>query len=401
MNPVSPLCQNMCAAVRPPVKPGFGWLASVALSLPLMLLTVLFIFYSPNKTPGTPGQTLAAGAIVWVVLNGLFLAMLKTGRTDRYRTVLFVATAIAFGLTFIPNLLAARGSMIIERSDVVDGRLPMCHIVIPMLLIPAALKQTIIFPGSLIEGFASIGSMLVLWLGASLALGRGWCSWVCFYGGYDEGVSRLGAKSWIKRLDRRWTYLPVAILLTVVLTSAAILSPTYCEWVCPFRAVSEFDKVVSLKYALQAVIFVGLFIGFVIVLPFLTKKRTQCSFLCPMGVFQGWTNHLAPHRVAIDPDRCTRCGLCVRNCPTLSLTTDSVAAGRTLSSCTRCGRCLDVCPRSAVSFHVKGTRLFARPRLARLLFLYPAMILLSAVGGSMMVGAVIRILKFCSTGSLL
>jgi len=379
---------------------GFGWPASIAICLPLMLLSALLL--TPRQGIAlSPLQGRLASGCVWLLINGLFLAMIRTGRTDQYRRILFVTTAVAFALTFMPNLLQVRGSMLVERADMVDGHIPMCHIVIPMLLIPAALKQTIIFPGSLLEGFASIGSMLVLWLGATLALGRGWCSWICFYGGFDEGCSRLAGRSWVRRIDPRWTYLPVAVLFTVMLLSAASLSPTYCEWVCPFRAVSEFEKVTTAKLALQSAIFAALFLTFVIVLPILTGKRTQCALLCPMGVFQGWTNRFTLHRVSVDGAKCTSCGLCVRECPTLSITRESLARGGALTSCTKCGRCVDTCPRGALSHHIKGTALRSRPRLARVLFLYPAMLLLSAVGGGMMTGALLRIFRLLCTGSML
>jgi hypothetical protein len=33
--------------------------------------------------------------------------------------------------------------------------------------------------------------MLALWVGATLILGRGWCSWGCFFGGIEEGFVQL------------------------------------------------------------------------------------------------------------------------------------------------------------------------------------------------------------------
>lgn len=121
----------------------------------------------------------------------------------------------------------------------ISGETPFCHLVIPMIIVPVAVTRTIIFPGSLLEGFANVASMIVLWLGVSLALGRGWCSWGCFYGGLDEGFSRVLKKPVIKKIDRKWIYLPFAVLLVIVLTSALTLSPPYCEWLCPFKAVTS------------------------------------------------------------------------------------------------------------------------------------------------------------------
>lgn len=378
-----------------------GWAASIGLTLPMMLFTGLLLIGGPealaNSSPLRAGATLT----VWLALNAVFFAMLRTGRTNRYRTALFVTVAVSFVLTFIPNLLETRGSIALTTADMIEGKTPFCHMVIPMVLVPAALTKTIIFPGSLLTGYASIGSMLVLWLAASLTLGRGWCSWVCFFGGLDEGCSHLKKKPVIKSVDRRWTYLPLAILLVIVLASAATLSPTYCEWLCPFKAVTEFEAVTDARTLVQTFVFVTLFVALVIVLPILTRKRTQCALFCPMGAFQGWTNKLNLHQIRINRDLCADCGRCVRECPTYSITEASVAQGGTLTSCTKCGQCVDVCARQAVSFHIKGTKPFASPRLARTLFLYPAFLFMAAIGGGMMIGALLRIMKLVTTGSLL
>ena len=379
----------------------FGWLGSIAVCLPMLLLTALLVSGGPEHMARMAPVEKLATLGVWGVLNAAFLAMIRTGRTDRIRAGLFIAMALSFVLTFMPNLLEVRGNIAITAGNAIDGKTPFCHMVIPSIIIPAALKKTIIFPGSLVEGFASIGTMLVIWITVSLAIGRGWCSWVCFYGGLDEACSRIARKPFLKSIDRRWTYVPLAVLIAVVLTSAATLSPTYCEWLCPFKSVTEFEAITSVKILFQTIIFAGLFVGLVIVLPLLTKKRTQCALLCPMGAFQGWTNFANLHRIAIDTDVCTRCGLCVKSCPTLSITPESVAEGRALSTCTKCGRCIDSCPKKAIGYHLRGTRFRASPRLARVLFLYPATLLLVAMGSGMMIGAILRLVKLATTGSLI
>jgi ferredoxin len=86
---------------------------------------------------------------------------------------------------------------------------------------------------------------------------------------------------------------------------------------------------------------------------------------------------------------------------TLSLTPESVAEGRALSTCTKCGRCIDACPKQAIRFHVRGTQPGGHPRLARVLFLYPAMLFYSAMGSHMIIGALMRLVKLISTGSMI
>jgi ferredoxin-type protein NapH len=371
---------------------------ALLLCLPMMLLSGMMI--TGGALPEDPLWLVSMG-VAFLLVNGAFFLMLTTGETHRYRSLLFVTTAVGFVIFFITNLLETRGSMILTAENVISGETPFCHLVIPMIILPAAINRTIIFPGSLLKGFASIATMVVLWIGASLALGRGWCSWGCFYGGLDEGFSKALKKPVIKKIDRKWIYLPFAVLLVVVLTSALTLSPTYCAWLCPFKAVTEFAEVTSFTAVIQTIIFVSLFLGTVVVLPMLTKRRVQCGLFCPFGAMQSFVNKINVFEIRIDTGKCSQCKRCVRECPTFSLDESSLESGKPLITCTKCGCCVDLCPKGAISYHIKGTPLGVKANTARILFLYPALILLSAIGGGMIASGLWRILKLLTTGSMM
>ncbi len=372
---------------------------SILLCLPMLAITLLML--SRGRVPAM-GPPMIAFIAVYVFLNGTFFLMIHTGKTDRWRAPAFVAYSLLFVVSFISHLVESRGSMQVSEANIIEGLAPFCHIVIPMTLVPAALTKTIIFPGNIIGGFASIASMFALWIGVSLSIGRGFCSWFCFYGGMDEGFSRLRKKPVFKNIHPRWKYLPYAVLLVVVIWAAATMIPVYCQWLCPFKTVTEFSAIVSVQTLIQAVIFVSLFIALVIVLPLLTKRRTQCAFFCPFGAFQSFTNKLNVFEVRVDPDKCTKCGVCARECPTLSIDREKASGGRAALTCTKCGKCVDVCPQRASFFHVKGTPLAAgRAEVYRRLFLYPAFLFLATMSGGMMQDALVRIMKLATTGSLL
>jgi polyferredoxin len=370
---------------------------AIVLSLPIALLMPMMIM-GGQSGPREPLQ-LAGMAVAYIFTVVAFFLLAFTGRTYKYRSAFFIIYAVAFVLTFIPALIETRGSMAVTQSDMVQGQTPFCHMVIPTTLIPAALSRTIIFPGSMVEGFASIGSMLVLWLGASIALGRGWCSWACFYGGLDEGFSRIGRKPVIKNISRKWIYLPFGILVAIMLLSAAMLTPMYCAWLCPFKAVTEFEAVTSATVLVQTIIFVSLFAGLVVVGPILTKRRTQCGLFCPMGAFQSFTNKLNIFDIRIDPDKCVQCGRCEISCPTFSIDRESIGKGKTRMTCTKCGKCVDECPKRAISYHIKGTPVGVKSHIARMAFLYPAFLFLAIMASGMISGAVYRILLLATTGS--
>ena len=373
-------------------------LKTFLLCLPMLLLTSVML--SGGKIPGEPSRLFAL-AVTFVFFNLSFFLMLHQGRTDRYRAILFVTYAVAFVISFIAHLVEVRGSMALSQANMIEGETPFCHVVIPMTLIPAALTRTIIFPGTITGRFASIAGMFVLWIGASLSLGRGFCGWACFFGGLEDGFSRVLKRPVIKRINHSWSYLPYAVLLVVVLTAAVSLSPTYCMWLCPFKTVTEYVQVTSVKILIQTIMFLSLFVGLVIVLPILTRRRTQCGLLCPFGAFQSFTNKVNAFDVRIDQDRCVRCGQCIKACPTFSMDEASIDRGESRITCMKCGKCVDTCPKGAISYHVKGTPLSGRTDLPRLLFLYPAFLFMTVMAGRNIQDAVVRIIKMAVTGSMI
>jgi polyferredoxin len=384
------------------LRPSRNLWKTLLIVLPVFLFSLLLVSHD-LQSANSDGNLLRPIALVitFIFMNSIFIMMVKSGQVDKYRSIAFFTYAVCFIISFIPSLIEARGSNTFTSADMLQGKIPFCHIVIPMTLIPAILKRTIIFPGSMLEGFASIASMVVIWIGVSLALGRGFCSWGCFYGGLEDGFSRLLKKPLIKKINPKWRYLSFAILLGVVLSSIATLSPTYCTWLCPFKAVTEYEKISTFLVMIQTVIFVLLFLSLVVIMPVFTKKRTQCSFLCPFGAMQSFTNKINAFEVRIDKDKCIGCKVCVAVCPTFSMDEDDLKAGKTNLTCTKCGKCIGHCPKGAISLEINGTSIsHHKGGRIRLFFLYPAFVLLLIMGSGMMQNAIYRILLLITTGKM-
>ncbi len=334
---------------------------------------------------------------IWILLTVFFFRMLVTGKTHRYRSALLIMLAIAVPLYLIPQLVELYGTNMLTKEMTLSAKAKFCPLALGAVLLPAVLKRVVIFPGTITEGVG----WFFLWIGASLAIGRGWCSWGCIFGGWDEFFSRLRKKPVIKRVDRKWRFLPFAILLAIVLLSAVTFHPIYCEWLCPFKVVSEFEAPTSLATKVALGIFPLTFLGLVVTLPLLTKKRIQCALFCPFGALQSFFNKINIFELRIDLDKCSQCKRCLRECPTFSLDDGSLVSGKALMSCTRCGQCVDACPKGAMSYHIKGTRIGVSANAARLLFLYSAYILFCGFGANVVSDALWRVLRLITTGSMI
>ncbi|MFL7810910.1 MAG: 4Fe-4S binding protein [Anaerolineae bacterium] len=383
--------------------PRLGVWKGLLLWLPIALISAL----TPMQVlqSGEVGLYGLAALIAWVVFNAFFALIFITGKTHRFRAVLFVLVAVALPLEFIPYMIETYGSMMLSEATMLSSGASFCPLTMPMILIPALFKRVVIFPGELLPGAAhgAFSVMFIVWVGSSLALGRGWCSWGCFYGGWDELFSRIRVRKrpLFRKIDRRWIYLPFAVLLAIVLLSALTYGPVYCEWLCPFKIVTEFQAPSSALAIFQIATFVSLFIGLVVVLPLLSRRRVQCGLFCPFGAMQSLLNKINIFEVRIDTEKCSKCQRCLRSCPTFSLDESSLESGKPLLTCTKCAACIDACPQGAIAYHIKGTRIGVRPNVARGLYLYPAMILMSFIGAGIFASGLYRVLKLVATGSMI
>jgi ferredoxin-type protein NapH len=373
---------------------GFKKSAGLSLIYTLPMFLITFVLISGGRPDFSNPASAAAMLVTFLLVNVLYFMMHYTGKTDRYRAVLFIVFALTLSFTLISNMLAMRHSMSFSQADIMECKLPFCHLVIPMMLIPAILTKSLIFPGSVIGGFANISSMVVLWFVATLVLGRGFCSWGCFYGGWDDGFSRIRKKSVNKKISDIWKWMPFAALLLVSLTAALTLVPTYCDWICPFKAVTEFEKVTSVESAAKAGVFISLFAGLVVVLPVMTKKRTQCSFLCPLGAINSLSNKITPFTVKIDKSRCNECFKCVGICPLFAITREGVKEGNISVFCSKCGKCIDSCSKNAMLYGIKGVPAGSMKNFPRNLFLFVSFLFMAVFSSGSIINSLQSIFSY-------
>lgn len=388
-----PFWENMshCRENNEQASPGKSRGKALLLTLPMLAITAAML---SGEGAFASGGSVLAYLSALLFLNFIFYRMVRTGKTDKYRAIVFITLAGAAAFSFMSFFLELRGAFGVTPSEIMRGEVPACHMVLPMLFLPALLSKTVVFPGLITGGYASIAVLAVFWLAGTLVIGKGYCSWFCFLGGFEDGFSRIFKSPVVKNIRPDLRLLPFAVLLTAVLTSAYTLTHTYCEWVCPYKMVTEFEQVVSVKLLVQSAIFIVMFAALVVILPLLTKLRTQCAFFCPFGAMQTLAGRLSPFEVRIDTEKCSRCGKCLTECPDFSLDAASLERGKPHMSCHLCGKCVDLCPDKAIFFHIKGTSLKTGLEAQRIFFLYPAFIFLSGITGMNLQQALLRMIGF-------
>lgn len=283
---------------------------------------------------------------------GTAFAIVYTGRVSFFRRIFFSVSALAFLIHFKLSLLG--GVFTAPPSEA-----PFCHIAMAPYFLNYLYQQYL----ALMSGGWKLWGPLTLgaaWLFITLAIGRGWCSWACFYGGIDDGLCSLARRPLLKtgHWAQKLRDLPAALLVFMLLVSLALTLPVYCLWLCPFKLTEAFldggAVVRRLQYWLMFASLAALVIG-----PLLTKKRIFCSFLCPFAAWQAFWGRLNPFRVTPDDKKCTGCMACAGICPVMAIKTGPGGRPEILPYCNLCGQCLEACP-GGLRYTVFGRDLPAR-----------------------------------------
>ncbi|MBI5211695.1 MAG: 4Fe-4S binding protein [Elusimicrobia bacterium] len=335
--------------------------AAVAAALALLTLDPS----SPMKAGLTQGGQVVAGAgrsplagdgrapWAWVGFTAAiaFLVM-KTGRVSRWRAVFLVVMAWAFVVRFKAQAVGLKaGAFMTEPTQEV----PYCHVALSSTILNAAYNQYLALKSGAWRQWGPL-SLGFLWLVFTLALGQAWCSWVCYFGGLDEGFSRLLGRFRLRRfsLPPAVRDLPAGVLIFFAVISMTSLTPMFCLWACPIKLTTSFLDPVDAVRKAQTVILVVMAAGTLVLGPLITGKRVFCGLVCPFGAWQSLWGQVNPFRVTLDKESCTRCRLCVWACPTMAIEHGGPGHPRIIPYCNRCGECVDVCPEGAISFTLLG-----------------------------------------------
>jgi ferredoxin-type protein NapH len=233
------------------------------------------------------------------------------------------------------------------------------------------------------------GSVILL----SILLGKFFCGWICPFGLYMDLLSRLRKALRIKHRDFSdefnkkfhqlgYVILALLIILSVVFGSEAIagtqlipgtekggfvynyFSAPFCQ-VCPMKPLcllmetsvgimrpewlvqETTGQFYELGFYLTSL---NLFILGVVTISAFLFRRVWCR-ICPLGALIALFSRFPPFKwfagVRLDKveEKCTKCGVCKRVCPTqVTEVFEDKGGDVTSSNCILCLRCVEMCP---------------------------------------------------------
>lgn len=170
-------------------------------------------------------------------------------------------------------------------------------------------------------------------------LGRKWCDWTCWRGGFLESAVALvtGGRP-VPRLLRS-TGFRVGVMALLFTMFGFRITQLWGDWLALGGFFVMFLTATTVVAVLLGIIY---------------EPRSWCAF-CPLGTLGGWAG--AGRKPLHITDACVGCGVCVKACPMDIDIPSYVEQGVvTHGDCIKCGACIAKCPVGALSFDDRRTR---------------------------------------------
>jgi len=216
-------------------------------------------------------------------------------------------------------------------------------------------------------------------IGATLAIGKFFCSYVCPLGAVIDFLNPLFFRKksgW--ELKNEATFRKIKFFLLILFLSAALVGLSLSYLMDPLPLLTRFytfflyPLIVTLVNLIldllrpffQALGWVGLshlsypqpvyymsFITFLIFAGIIALNRFAprfwCRYLCPLGAFLSFISPLGLFKRRVNQE-CNECGECQKSCPMGAIEQDPKRMR--LPECIQCQTCADVCPKGAITF---------------------------------------------------
>lgn len=199
-----------------------------------------------------------------------------------------------------------------------------------------------------------VNAAFVFWITmfvSAFLLGRVFCGWFCWFGGYLELVEWGVVKLRVRVPGRGLLYLGV---IPFVGLAIKVYNSLLVNWFGHFPTMFVFrlGDVEPWGGQQTGISIVITLILFGPVLLFVYGPRAWCRYLCPIGALMKTFGKPGIGKVRLVNDECIGCGNCNRAC---SMQVNVLGELRTHSEvrnsdCIRCFRCTDQCPKEAIAY---------------------------------------------------
>ncbi len=220
--------------------------------------------------------------------------------------------------------------------------------------------------------------VLIALVALTLVFGRIYCSTICPTGVYQDIVAFF-ARRIKSRKTRRYTYsaaktvlrlVILAIFIVGVVAGIGIISAILDPYGASGRMVTEllspiyvatnnlFVKIFGIQsytFASAEIWMKGLFSFILAVLTLLIigylawrSGRTYCNTFCPVGTILGYLSKFSLLKIHIDPNTCTTCGRCTRDCKASCIDFKNHTVDYT--RCVACYNCIESCRDNSITY---------------------------------------------------
>ena len=191
---------------------------------------------------------------------------------------------------------------------------------------------------------------------SALLLGRAFCGWFCWFGGYLELVEwGIGDKLKIKIPKRILLYLGAVPFVALGLKIYGALLTTWIARGMPAAWTFRLADVEPWGGQQTGVSIVITLLLFGPVLLYVFGRRAWCRYLCPIGALLKVFSKVSLGKIRLVNDECMGCGMCNRTCTMqVDVMGDLNAHGMVQNSnCIVCLNCTDVCPTGSIALSLR------------------------------------------------